>query len=417
MMLISPKALCRIFVPSICLALVGSARAATWSGGDSCAVTIYSEPQIFTYAGTGTSTELVSVWNNPNWVVQNIAPGPIRGSTQLACAAQPNNQIVVVYRDSSSTLKSRDGTSGWQESVLPGGAMAVGQGLFATPVFDAGKNKIVLFAATYTNTITKWVWDDTTTPKWSQPVVLPSVPGGMSTFAEHRLTGYAVYTGASPYQGLASVFVISTDGHLRENKGSLTQAGTWIDHGIAPNGSLFSPTLQFGPTATSTYQSIQGHPGAYSEAEWNRRITMPAGDQSAIWSRVAVDGTGTFSWLQVAGSSTTPSFGLNLASGPVRGCSNPSQPCPFAQEIIARYNFSGGSSKFANFYYGQTYVSPALPNSLTLLPPTTTNQGQPVISWATGTIDGFLFYVDSPSNMVILNLDTFAVANVAAPAQ
>jgi hypothetical protein len=397
----------------LCLGFGGSAWANTWAvPGDSCAVTIYSEPQIFTY-GVGTGYELESVWNNPNWVIQNISHESLR-PTQLACAAQPNNQIVVVYRDTSSTLKSVDGTSGWTETVLPGGGSAFGQGLFATQVFDAGKSKIVLFAATYTNTIKMWVWDDTTTPKWSQPVSLATVPGGLSTNVEHRLTGYAVFTGASPYQGIASVFVVSSDGHLRENKGPLTSARNWIDHGVTPDGKAFSPNIQFGPTATALYNSIQGHPDPYFETNWNRRITLPTADNTGIWSRGAVNGAGTFSWTQVAGSSTTPSVGYNLTSGWARGCVNPNQPCGLAQEMIARYSVAGGS-KYANFYTAQTASSPAIPSSLTLLPPITTNQTNPVISWASGTIDGFMFYVESSTNMVILNLDTFAVTNVGHP--
>jgi hypothetical protein len=225
-----------------------------------------------------------------SWNLSNIVPTASLRPTQIACAS-PNSQMLVVYRDTGSTLRSRDRLSGWAETAVPNGANSFGNGLFITPVSDSGRSKFALFAVMGNNTIMMSVWDDAASPKWSQPTFLDPVPGGTSLGNDNHLTGYGVSIGPSATQGLVSVFVVSNDGHLRENKGPLTGTRSWIDHGSAPGNKQFSPVFGFGPTATAIYNSTVGHPGSYVESEYARRILIPTSDQTEVFARVAVNST------------------------------------------------------------------------------------------------------------------------------
>ena len=407
-----------------CVAFSAAAHADGWStNADQCSTV---PGQLFTYSVYPSNSfyvEIYSTWSydGVSWLHQKVAPGPLR-TTQLACAGTGvvgnAQQALLVYRDSASTLKSRDLLSNWQEVAVPGGSSSYGQGLFLTDVSDGGKIKFVLFAAAAANTITMTVWDDSASPKWGTPVTLASVPGGLAITSAHRLTGYSVNVGDQGAQALVSVFVVSSDGHLRENKGILGGTRSWIDHGLAPGGKAFSPTLGYGPTATGLYNSITGHPGSYSESEYMRRIFLPTADQTAIFERVSDLSTNTFNWVQIASSSTYPPVGFSLASGAARGCFQPGEPCVSATRVTERF---GTPTQFASFYTGATDGRPPGPG-WTVLPQTTNAQPQPGYFWAPWTNSpnysygqGVLIYIDSATNMVAVNIDTGAATSLGPP--
>jgi hypothetical protein len=417
------KAVFCVMLAGVGASATGSARADTWvTNADTCGTFLPNVaggvPQFFAYTNGPSGVRLYSAYSiNQGWTLQNIVPtGPLR-TTQLGCAAQ-GTQELIIYRDSASNLRSRDRLSNWSESVVPvvTGFTADGQGTFVTPVNDNGQPKFVAFYTAGANFIDMNVWNDAANPKWGTPILLDQVPGGLSTNSEHRLTGYAIAVGPSATQASVSLFVVSSDGHLRENKGILGSTRTWIDHGLAPGNKTFSPGSGFGPTATGLYGAVFGHPGDFSESEYNRRIVLPTADQSAIFMRVAGVGANAFTWQQIAGSGTSAPLTFNLAGGRATGCFNFGEPCANAMEIASRVSPDGGQSfRIQSFYSGVT--DNGTPGPTWTTQPTAFSNGaaQPAYSYAPWATRGISVYIDSGNNLATVNLDTGVVTNLGHP--
>lgn len=410
---------------TVTLALMGAAtggvaRADSWMpAGETCTATLPGgTPHFFAYTSPGSGARLALAWGTGStWNRTNLVTATDLQTAQIACGAAGNNQILVVYRSGlDSTIHSRDRLSGWAESTPPNAINSSGTGLFVTPFTEGGRWKFALFTdrGRSSSVIMMSIWDDAASPKWSQPVFLDAVPGNLSPGSGNHLTGYAINVGPSASQAVISVFAVSQDGHLRENRGGSSGTRTWIDHGLAPGNRPFSTAPGWGPTAQGFYNSPFGHPGDYFESEYARRIVVPTADQTAIFSREAVS-SATFTWNQVAGPTTSPPFGLDAASGTASGCpASPGAPCAAAMQTVVRF-LSSGVSKFAYFHSGVTGISPPPPGNWVVLPPAISTQPSPSYGGLAGTAHGALFYISAANNLVVMNLDTFAVNNIPPP--
>jgi hypothetical protein len=394
----------------VCLG-AGAARADNWlDRGSLCAIPM-NGPQVF---GFTSQSGVWSVWSadgGTSWAVQNIVPdlSNVR-PTQLGCAGDGSSQGIVMYRGGLPlSLHSRDRLSGWKDTIVPMGGVG---GLTVTLVSDGGRNKFVAFAGGG-STIDMSVWDYSTTAKWSIPVRL-DIPGGASSTLPNDLTSYSYVIGNPATQGIASVFVVNNNGHLMENTGPLAGTRTWVDHGIPPGTSGFSQKRGFGPSAVAVAASPFGHPGAYTAADYNLRIVIPAADLSGIYASSQLSGASSFSWTQIAGNTMTASGAVYTSAGRAAGCFNPGEPCSPSVEVGVAY-LSLGLISYASYYFGATdgggmagWTNQTAPGSDPMGPvayvPT---------SWSKR---GVLFYVNpTPDTMNIINLDTGAVTAVPHP--
>lgn len=360
---------------------------------------------VFMYGSSPTNSNgLYVAWGyGPTTWAWGIYFGPQLRSTQLACAAF-DDQALVMYRDTSNNLRSRDRLSSWTEVLLPGGSSSSGQGLWAMTVMDGGRKKIVLFAVQGTNAMSMWVWDQTATPKWSGPTSLGTVPGGVTTTSEHRLTGYGYALGDAPFTATVSVVVVTSDGHLRENKGPLVGARSWIDHGLAPGNKAFSPIIGFGPSAVSW--AGMGHPGPLTEGDYRRRITVPLADQTGVYTRFA-SGTSPWAWQQIASSTTTPSMALNLNGGIYHPCGFGS--CEPGTGTVGVFSIGGGTFRFG--YHQSANQSSG---SWTTLSPTATIGTNPALI-RFGGLDNEFVFVQSSTNLALFDFGTLAITNLGHP--
>jgi hypothetical protein len=229
------------------------------------------------------------------------------------------------------------------------------------------------------------------------------------------LTSYSYAIGSSgPTQGIVSVFVVANNGHLMENNGPLVGTRNWIDHGVPPGTSGFSQSSGFGPTATSGSVSPFGHPGAYSSADYDLRIIAPAANQTGIWALVQEGGSSTFSWVQVAGSTTNPSFAVFPAASPVTGCFGVGEPCAPSTGIGVTYLNNG--VRYASYYWGTTDGNPSMAG-WTLQPGATSNAEGPVaLATSSWSRRGVLFYLNTATNsMNVINLDTGGITALGHP--
>jgi hypothetical protein len=398
---------------------VGTARAETWDRATSlCAFTMNGAPQVMAYAtGSAGQHGIYSLWGNTtgtSWSgYQTIRPdGPLR-EAQLGCASDGSNQALVVYRDGSNFLRSRDRRSGWQETTLTGGSSSFGQGLVVTEaeVDSPAESKFVAFAVQSDNTIMMFVWDDAATPKWSQGVALAPVPGGITAVTSaNSLAAYMINVGG---QALISLFVVANNGHLMENKGVLSGTRTWIDHQFPTGTTGFSNfTSEYVPAAAAVFDAAFGHQGTFLETEYVRRVYLPLASQTGIYSLVALAGQSSFSWVPVAappGQQTA----FMLASTGVRGCFTPNEPCAPAVEMAGTYLSGGG--RFAGYYSGATDGSNPNQSGWTLISATADSEAPTAIVYASGTIRGFMFAMTSQTNLAAVNLDTGAATNLAHP--
>jgi hypothetical protein len=387
----------------------GTARAADLSTGtDICEMNVnvgVLQPHVAVYTqGASAGQKKLSLhvrgtgapfwWDPPS---QTILMG-----AQMACGAGLD-QAILAYRDINGGVRARDRRSGWAETSF--GFTSAKGGLWGKMVYEKNSVlKFVLFIPGLLNNQNLYmlVWDDSKNPKWQPAVDLGPIPGGINTGS--YLGGYAIDLGPTgQYQSNVSVFFPSNDGRLIENRGSINggaAARSFVDHGLAPSNRSITTGIGGKPAVV---RWLTAPVDFRTEDLYNKRVVVQAGSQaagSALFARIQ-SGTGAYTWQQIT------STGVNhqpYASGLISGCQ-----FGFCQPITRTMGVGAVGGGAYKFFKNDSSLQMA--GSWAETPIVASGAMVPVMS----TLEPDMVFVQSPTNLAMLNTQTMAVTNFSHP--
>ncbi len=389
---------------------------------DICAFNM-NGPQVF--VATQPLTTIWSTNQGASWVHQYIYPdanpaddvGMVPDS--IACASDGSNQAVVLARSWTGDIWAVDRLSGWQGRIVVGNfgssEFISERAMTGTVVYDQGRTKFVFFVRSGNRQTWMVVWDDSANPKASI-YAIDNVPGGFSSYAPDAFAAYSINVGLGASSAEVSLWAINDAGRLYVNSGTLGQPRQWFA-ASTPNyhptsGPIFSNAVDFGPAAVAEYGSPFGHPGTYSDSDYNRWVEVPTADGKAVFTFSALRGATNFSWSEYGGASGYQ----RIQGGTARGCTRPGEPCAGSSTFVGI-----NGSELGRFYGGPTdgSTSPAagwsyLDISIEIPLPWTPL----AYAWPTWTTYGSVFFYDLQSladnveKLDFLNLDTNVVTSL-----
>jgi hypothetical protein len=386
----------RLSTSTLAVAVVAAASLARQARADNllansdvCVMAVHQTPgtTLLHAAVTGldasSQSHLYIAWNAGSWAWWTPPLPPVQ-TTQLACGAV-SDQGIIAYRDADSNVKAIDRRSNWQVADL--GKRSADSGMWGTMVVDQGVLRFPLFVPGEDGHLWLIVWSESPGPGWAPPVDLGLVPDSESPTA--YLSGYWEPVGpdSAHWRALVSVFVVSNFGTLIENKGYLDGSPrTYIDHGLAPGNRVVLSSAAWRPAAVAWLTApVDNHP----EDVFNKRVVVTAMSPSTTYTYQRVQtGLGPWSWQGLRAASD-----LNL-TGAVASC-GPGF-CPAARTI--------------GFSSGQFWKNDASLGTLwTALPGAASMQMLPFLFFNT------MYYVQSPSNLAVLDTDALTITNVGHP--